>query len=123
MFAGIYLTFRMGSVFLRIASLEVLLLGLLVPALGLSFGYGFAKVCLLPFPVCKTVAIESGMLNSFLALAIIQLSFSQSKADLASVAPFTVAMCSGCEMLLILLVYKAKKRAIHITGDKRVPLV
>ncbi|XP_069322414.1 sodium/bile acid cotransporter 5-like [Eulemur rufifrons] len=116
MFIGIYLTFRVGLMFLKTSNPGVLLLGLLVPALGLLFGYSFAKVCMLPLPVCKTVAIESGILNSFLALAIIQLSFSQSKAELASVAPFTVAMCSGCEMLLILLVYKAKR---FIAEDKR----
>lgn len=125
MFAGIYLTFRMGFMFLKTVNLEVLLLGLLVPALGLLFGYSFAKVCMLPLPVCKTVAIESGMLNSFLALVIIQLSFSQSRADLASVAPFTVALCSACEMLLILLIYKAKKRLVLIAEvkRKRIPLV
>ncbi|XP_003782569.1 sodium/bile acid cotransporter 5-like [Otolemur garnettii] len=116
MFTGIYLTFRMGLMFLRTANVGVLLLGLLVPALGLLFGFSFAKVCMLPLPVCKTVAIESGTLNSFLALAIIQLSFSQSKVQLASLAPFTVAMCSGCEMLLILLVYNAKR---YIAEDKR----
>ncbi|XP_058899579.1 sodium/bile acid cotransporter 5 [Kogia breviceps] len=119
MFVGIYLTFRMGLTFLKPVNLEVLLLGVLVPALGLSFGYFFAKISMLPLPVCKTVAIEGGVLNSFLALAIIQLSFSQSNADLASVAPFTVAMCSGCEILLILLFYKAKKRCILIIEEKR----
>ncbi|KAM9626428.1 LOW QUALITY PROTEIN: sodium/bile acid cotransporter 5 [Trichechus inunguis] len=114
---GIHLTYRMGLMFLN--SLEVLLLGLLVPSLGLVFGgYSFGRICMLPLPVRKTVAIESGILNSFLALAI-QLSFSQSKADTASVVPFTVAMCSGCEMLLILLVYKAKKRWILIVEDRR----
>ncbi|XP_036035672.1 sodium/bile acid cotransporter 5 [Onychomys torridus] len=123
MFVGIYLAFRMGLVFLKTANLDVLLLGLLVPALGFTFGYSFAKVYLLPLPVCKTVAIESGMLNSFLALAIIQLSFSQSKAYEASVAPFTVAMCSGCEMLLLLLVYKCKKRGTLSTETEKTPLV
>ncbi|KAM9198589.1 LOW QUALITY PROTEIN: sodium/bile acid cotransporter 5 [Dugong dugon] len=114
---GIHLTYRMGLMFLKTA---VLLLGLLVPSLGLVFGgYSFARICMLPLPVRKTVAIESGILNSFLALAIIQLSLSQSKADIASVVPFTVAMCSGCEMLLILLVYKAKKRWILIVEDRR----
>lgn len=119
MFVGIYLTFTMGSMFLKTANLEVLLLGLSVPTLGLSFGYSFSKVCMLPLPVCKTVAIESGLLNSFLALAIIQLSLSQSKANVASLAPFAVAVCSGCEMLLILLFYKAKKRCIFTRGDKK----
>uniref|UniRef100_A0A8D2AP91 Solute carrier family 10 member 5 n=1 Tax=Sciurus vulgaris TaxID=55149 RepID=A0A8D2AP91_SCIVU len=119
MFVGIYLTFRMGSIFLKTANLEMLLLGLSVPTLGLSFGYSFSKVCMLPLPVCKTVAIESGVLNSFLALAIIQFSLSQAKANLASLAPFTVAMCSGCEMLLILLVYKTKKRCVFTREDKK----
>ncbi|XP_005066849.1 sodium/bile acid cotransporter 5 [Mesocricetus auratus] len=123
MFVGIYLAFRMGLVFLRMANLDVLLLGLLVPALGFLFGYSFAKVSMLPLPVCKTVAIESGMLNSFLALAIIQLSFSQPMAYEASVAPFTVAVCSGCEMLLLLLVYKGKKRGVNSTGTEKTPLV
>ncbi|XP_028621535.1 sodium/bile acid cotransporter 5 isoform X1 [Grammomys surdaster] len=123
MFVGVYLAFRMGLVFLGMANLEVFLLGLLVPALGFLFGYSFAKVYLLPLPVCKTVAIESGMLNSFLALAIIQLSFSQSKAYEASVAPFTVAMCSGCEMLLLLLVYKAKRWPFLSTENEKTPLV
>ncbi|XP_012595463.2 sodium/bile acid cotransporter 5 [Microcebus murinus] len=121
MFIGIYLTFRVGLMFLKIANPGVLLLGLLVPALGLSFGYSFAKVCMLPLPVCKTVAIESGILNSFLALAIIQLSFSQCKAELASVAPFIVAMCSGSEMLLILLVYKAKRFIVEDKRKKKFP--
>ncbi|XP_077019336.1 sodium/bile acid cotransporter 5 [Tamandua tetradactyla] len=116
---GIYLTFRMGLIFLKTVNLETLLLGLLAPALGLLFGYSLAKICMLPLPVCKTIAIECGMLNSFLALAVIHLSFSQSKADLASAAPFTVAMCSGCEMLLLLLVYKAKKRRIFTIEEKR----
>ncbi|CAH6777266.1 sodium/bile acid cotransporter 5 [Phodopus roborovskii] len=122
-FVGICLAFRMGLVFLRMANLDVLLLGLLVPALGFLFGYSFARVSMQPLPVCKTVAIECGMLNSFLALAIIQLSFSQSKAYEASVAPFTVAMCSGCEMLLLLLVHKGKKRGILSTETKRTLLV
>lgn len=123
MFVGVYLAFRMGLVFLRVASLEVFLLGLLVPALGFLFGYSSAKIYLLPLPVCKTVAIESGMLNSFLALAIIQLSFPPSEAYEASAAPFTVAMCSGCEMLLFLLVYKAKRRPFLSTENENTPLV
>ncbi|CAK6438687.1 unnamed protein product [Pipistrellus nathusii] len=119
MSAGIYLMFRMGSVFLRTDSPEVLLLGALVPALGLLFGYCPANICRLPPAVCKTVAIESGALNSFLALAIIQLALPRAQADAASVAPFTVALCSGCEMLLLLLVYQAKKWCVRITGEKR----
>lgn len=119
MSAGVYLTFRMGLVFLKTVSLEVFLLSVLIPALGLCFGYSFAKMSMLPLPICKTVAVESGTLNSFLALAVIQLSLSQSKADMASVGPFTVAICSGCEMLLILLVYKTWKKYILVTEDKR----
>ncbi|XP_036590781.1 sodium/bile acid cotransporter 5 [Trichosurus vulpecula] len=116
---GIYLSFRIGLIFTKTIKLEVLFLGLLVPALGLLFGYSLSKMFMLPLPVCKTVAIEGGALNSFLALAIIQLSFPQHKADLASVAPFTVAMCSGCEMLFMILLYKAKKIIILNVKDEK----
>lgn len=111
---GIYLTLKMGLVVVKTVNLEVLLLGALVPALGFSFGFFLAKTSMLPLPLCKTLAIECGLLNSFLALAVIQLSLSQAKANLASVAPFIVAMCSGCEMSLILLVYKAKNKIAFI---------
>lgn len=60
MFVRIFLAFRTGLVFLRMANLNVLLLGLLVPALGFMFGYFFAEVYMLPLPVCKTIAIKSG---------------------------------------------------------------
>lgn len=115
---GICLTCRMGLMIVKTVNLEVLLLGALVPVLGLLFGFSFAKISMLPVPLCKTVAIECGVLNSFLALAVIQLSFSQARANLASTAPFTVAMCSGCEMLLILLVYKAKEKIAFIIEYK-----
>ncbi|XP_004602614.2 sodium/bile acid cotransporter 5 [Sorex araneus] len=118
MSVGIYLTFRMGLAIAQTVNLEVLLLGALVPVLGLLFGFSLAKASLLPLPLCKSVAIECGLLNSFLALAIIQLSFSQSKANSASAAPFIVAMCSGCEMLLILLVYKAKEKFAFLKDYK-----
>ncbi|XP_068956294.1 sodium/bile acid cotransporter 5 [Petaurus breviceps papuanus] len=116
---GIYLSFRMGLIFTKTINLEVFFLGLLVPALGLLFGYSFSKMFMLPLSVCKTVAIEGGALNSFLALAIIQLSFPQHKADLASIAPFTVAMCSGCEMLFVILLYKAKKITVLNVEDEK----
>ncbi|KAM6215958.1 sodium/bile acid cotransporter 5 [Rhynchocyon petersi] len=119
MSVGIYFTLGMGLMFLKTVSLKVFLLGLLVPALGLLFGFSFAKISMLPLSICKTVAIESGILNCFLALAIIQLSFSPPVADTASVAPFTVAMCSGCEMLLILLVYKARKSWLLIEEKRK----
>ncbi|XP_044513863.1 sodium/bile acid cotransporter 5 [Gracilinanus agilis] len=119
MSVGIYLSFRMGSLFAKTISLEMLFLGILVPVLGLLFGYSFSKMLMLPLPVCKTVAIEGGALNSFLALAIIQLSFPQPKADLASAAPFTVAMCSGFEMLLMILLYNAKKiTVLNVENEK-----
>ncbi|XP_043832471.1 sodium/bile acid cotransporter 5 [Dromiciops gliroides] len=119
MSVGIYLSFKMGLLLTKTINLEVFFLGLLVPALGLLFGYSFSKMFMLPLPVCKTVAIEGGALNSFLALAIIQLSFPQQKADLASVAPFTVAMCSGCEMLFMILLYKAKKIIVLNVEDEK----
>ncbi|XP_028925198.1 sodium/bile acid cotransporter 5 [Ornithorhynchus anatinus] len=125
MSAGIYLSFRAGLAFLRAASFRVLLLGMLVPSLGLGIGYWSAALLTLPLPARKTVAVESGVLNSFLALAVIQLSFPQPKAHLASVAPFTVAVMTGCEMGLVLLIYKVRGRkaaGANHKGQKRTSL-
>ncbi|KAM5314814.1 LOW QUALITY PROTEIN: sodium/bile acid cotransporter 5 [Glossophaga mutica] len=113
MSVGIYLMFRLRFLkqlkFPKTVNLDVLLLGIQVPALGFLFWYSFAKISRLPLQVYKTVyTIKSGMLSSFLPLAIIELSLSL-KADLASVAPFTVAMYSGCEMLPIFLFTRLRK--------------
>ncbi|XP_030046042.1 sodium/bile acid cotransporter 5 [Microcaecilia unicolor] len=110
-FVGIYLSCQMGSVFLKAVNMKLLLMGTLVPAFGLSFGYFFsARLFKLPVPACKTVAIECGVQNCFLALVIIQFSFPQPEADLTSVAPFLVAMCCACEMILVLFFYSTRKK-------------
>lgn len=49
--------------FLKIVNLEVPLLGVLVPALGLLFGCSFANISVLPLTVCK-VATKNGTLVS-----------------------------------------------------------
>ncbi|XP_007894963.1 sodium/bile acid cotransporter 5 [Callorhinchus milii] len=107
---GFYLGFKMGLTFLQNADLKLCLLGLLVPPFGLSIGYLFAGVFKLAFPVRKTVAIESGVQNTLLALAILQFSFSQPEANLSSAAPFVVAISAACEMILLSLVYTCRKR-------------
>ncbi|XP_029447419.1 sodium/bile acid cotransporter 5 [Rhinatrema bivittatum] len=112
-FLGLCLGLRMGSVILKAVNLKLLVTGMLVPAFGLLSGYFLsARLFKLAVPVCKTVAIESGVQNSFLALIIIQLAFPQPEADLTSVGPFLVAMCCACEMILVLLFYSARGKKI-----------
>ncbi|XP_069478227.1 sodium/bile acid cotransporter 5 [Ambystoma mexicanum] len=112
---GIYLGFQVGSQFLAGVHADVLLIALLIPAFGLLLGYCFsARLFKLPFPICKTVAIESGVQNSFLALAIIQLSFPEAEANVMSVAPFLVALGAAGEMLLVVLLYNARKKSVRL---------
>ncbi|XP_043946479.1 sodium/bile acid cotransporter 5 [Protopterus annectens] len=108
---GIYLGFELGSTFIVSLKTDLVLLGMLVPAFGLCLGYFLASnVFKLPVPICKTVAIESGVQNSFLALAILQLSFSRGEANLSSAAPFVVAVSTGTEMLFLVLFYTVRQQ-------------
>uniref|UniRef100_UPI00398F2732 sodium/bile acid cotransporter 5-like n=1 Tax=Pristiophorus japonicus TaxID=55135 RepID=UPI00398F2732 len=107
---GFYLGFKMGSMFLQSADPKLFLIGLLVPAFGLVTGYFSTSIYKLPLPICKTVAIESGVQNTLLALAMLQFSFSQPEADLSSTAPFVVALSAAYEMILMLIFYNCRKR-------------
>ncbi|XP_069075322.1 sodium/bile acid cotransporter 5 [Pleurodeles waltl] len=112
---GIYLGVQMGSHFLTGVQLDLLLIGLLIPLFGLLLGHLLSSTIFkMPGPVCKTVAIESGVQNAFLALAVIQLSFPQAEADMMSVAPFLVALSAAGEMLLIVLVYNTRKKSVRL---------
>ncbi|XP_067887778.1 sodium/bile acid cotransporter 5-like [Heterodontus francisci] len=107
---GFYLGLKMGSTFLQSADPKLFLIGLLVPAFGLFTGYFAASIYKLPLPVCKTVAIESGVQNTLIALVMLQFSFSQPEADLSSAAPFIVALSAAYEMILLLIFYNCRKR-------------
>lgn len=114
MCVGIYLTFSMGLVFRKAMNLTSLL-GVSVPALGLSFGYFFAKISMLPLPVCKTVAIEGGVLNSFLAPC----HYSAFLSSLMQTWHLWLHLQWPCvlhEMLLILLFYR---KGVSLTQKKK----
>ncbi|XP_067833158.1 sodium/bile acid cotransporter 5-like [Heptranchias perlo] len=107
---GFYLGFKMGSTFLQSADPKLFPIGLLVPAFGLFTGYFSASYYKLPLRVCKTVAIESGVQNTLIALAMLQFSFSQAEADASSAAPFIVALSAAYEIILLLIFYNCRKR-------------
>ncbi|XP_078541430.1 sodium/bile acid cotransporter 5-like, partial [Lissotriton helveticus] len=117
---AIYLGVQMGSHFLTGVHRDLLLIGLLIPLFGLLLGHCFSsRLFKLHGPVSKTVAIESGVQNAFLALAVIQLSFPPAEADMMSVAPFVVALSAAGEMLLIVLVYNARKKSARLDRIKQ----
>ncbi|XP_014378070.1 P3 protein [Alligator sinensis] len=100
---GLAMAYHMGAVILAEAQAPVVLAGLTVPAVGLLLGYGLAAGLGLPGPHRRTVAIEVGVQNSLLALAVLQLSFRRHQADMASQAPFVVALSGTSEMLILVL--------------------
>lgn len=106
---GIFMAYQMGASILAAVQLRMVLLGVAVPMTGLLVGYGLARLVGLPSAQRRTVAIEVGVQNSLLALAVMQLSFRRAEADYASQAPFMVALSSTSEMLLLVLAHHAHR--------------
>lgn len=107
---GIFMAYQMGASILANVQLQIVVVGVTVPLLGLVVGGVLARLVGLPSPQRKTVSIEVGVQNSLLALAVMQLSFRRVEADFASQAPFIVALCSTSEMLLLVLGHFAHRR-------------
>ncbi|KAM9471138.1 P3 protein isoform 1-T2 [Clarias gariepinus] len=110
---GVFMAYQMGASILADVQVHIVLVGVTVPVLGLLVGFGLARVAGLDVPQRRTVAIEVGVQNSLLALAVMQLSFHRAEADFASQAPFIVALSSTSEMLLIVLAHLTHRRVCH----------
>nr|CAB3266099.1 sodium/bile acid cotransporter 5-like [Phallusia mammillata] len=61
------------------------ILAILVPFSGLFIATVLCKLVCLDWPLTKAVALESGLKNTVLGVAVIELSFPQPQADLASI--------------------------------------
>ncbi|KAM9327280.1 P3 protein-like [Gastrophryne carolinensis] len=105
MVGGLYMAYQMGSSLLSKVPPILVVAGVSVPLVGLLTGYLLAFLLQLPIPHRRTVSIEVGVQNSLLALAVLQLSFQRTEADLSSQAPFLVALSGTSEMLLLVLLH------------------
>ncbi|GAA6111581.1 P3 protein [Tachysurus ichikawai] len=110
---GVFMAYQMGASILANVQLYIVLVGVSVPVLGLLVGFGLARMAGLAVPQRRTVAIEVGVQNSLLALAVMQLSFRRTEADFASQAPFIVALSSTSEMLLLVIAHLTHRRLCH----------
>lgn len=110
---GVFMAYQMGASILANVQLYIVLVGVTVPLLGLLVGFGLARAAGLAVPQRRTVAIEVGVQNSLLALAVMQLSFRRVEADFASQAPFIVALSSTSEMLLLVIAHLTHRRLCH----------
>uniref|UniRef100_UPI00358EEA99 P3 protein-like n=1 Tax=Myxine glutinosa TaxID=7769 RepID=UPI00358EEA99 len=102
---GVYLATHVAVNILPGCDGRIFIAAVLVPFSGLLFGFVGSRLVGLHQGAARSVAIECGVQNSFLALAVLQLSFEQDQADHASCAPFAVALCTVGEMWLILGTY------------------
>ncbi|XP_061102330.1 P3 protein-like [Conger conger] len=107
---GVFVAYQMGASILAHVRPRIVAAGASVPVFGLLLGYAAARGAGLAVPQSRTVAIEVGVQNSLLALAVMQLSFRRAEADFASQAPFIVALSSTSEMLLLVLAHLAHRR-------------
>lgn len=110
---GVFMAYQMGASILANVQLGMVLVGVTVPALGLLVGLGLARLAGLAVSQKRTVAIEVGVQNSLLALAVMQLSFGRAEADFASQAPFIIALSSTSEMLLLVIAHLTHTRLCH----------
>ncbi|XP_053552122.1 P3 protein [Bombina bombina] len=110
MVGGLVMAYQMGSSLLSQVPTMLVAAALTVPLVGLIAGYLLATCLRLPIAQCRTVSIEVGVQNSLLALAVLQLSFPRTEADISSQAPFLVALSGTSEMLLIVILHATYRK-------------
>ncbi|KAJ8335552.1 hypothetical protein SKAU_G00388940 [Synaphobranchus kaupii] len=79
---GVFVAYQMGASILAHVRPQIVAVGVTVPVFGLLLGYAMAWGAGLAPPHRRTVAIEVGVQNSLLALAVMQLSFRRARGRL-----------------------------------------
>ena len=99
------------------------ILGFVVPACGYLIAMILARISGFEWSKTKAIFLESGMKNTLLGVAVIEISFPQPKADLNSVIMFQI---SAGQTILCLLFYlahlikSAYSRSLEYNGHLKV---
>lgn len=87
-------------------TLKVLLSAVSLVLLGYAFG-GFASLLLRqPWPDALTVAIETGVQNTGIAIFVLRVTLDQPEADINTVVPVAVAIMTPFPLLLLWLIQR-----------------
>ncbi|XP_076809287.1 sodium/bile acid cotransporter 5-like [Clavelina lepadiformis] len=85
------------------------LLAPLIPLSGFIIATGLARCLSVNWPLSKAVGLESGLKNTFLGVAVIELSFPQPEADLASILIIMVTIGQVVVSMIWYFLYLVKQ--------------
>lgn len=87
-------------------SWKVLFVSVLLPWSGFAFGLTISKLFKQERSDCLTVAIETGMLNTNIAIYLLTFTLPEPEADLAKIIPIGVKLVAHLPMILLLAYQK-----------------
>ncbi|XP_014663962.1 PREDICTED: ileal sodium/bile acid cotransporter-like isoform X2 [Priapulus caudatus] len=95
-----------------------------LPWLGFTMGGLVAIITRRPWPIVKTIAIETGFQNAGIALVLLRSTFPQPEADLAAVVPIICTILTPLPLIVIFIVrlvvmrIRGESTSADLTADK-----
>jgi len=103
----------------RLFSAHVILIGCALPYIGFIIGGIIASFCKQTPGNIKTIAIETGLQNTGIAMILLLNSFPEPMGDLSSIAPIAAEVMSPIPPLIIAVVYLIYKKCCTKSKDVR----
>lgn len=91
-------------------SWQIIVAGMGLPWLGYLLAWGVAKVFRQEPKDCLTIAIETGIQNSGIAIFLLRFTLPQPAADLTTICPVAVSIMTPLPLLCIFLYQKLRER-------------
>ncbi|XP_071056393.1 sodium/bile acid cotransporter 5 [Onthophagus taurus] len=104
----------------KLFSWELVIAGMGLPWLGYAFAWIFSRfVCRQNPKDSLTIAIETGIQNTGIAIFLLRFTLPQPEADITTIAPVAVATMTPIPLFLIYIIQKIKNRRQpeeHVNG-------
>ncbi|XP_045191367.2 ileal sodium/bile acid cotransporter-like [Mercenaria mercenaria] len=97
---------------------EILLAGALVPYIGFVFGGVMAMITRQSWKRVRTIAIETGIQNTGIAIVLLKVSLPPPDNDISIVAPIAAAIFTPVPMLIAIIWYEIYKRCYKKNKDE-----
>lgn len=97
---------------------EILLAGALVPYIGFLFGGVVAFITRQSWKSIRTIAIETGIQNTGIAIVLLKVSLPPPDNDISIVAPITAAIFTPIPMVVAIISYEIYKRCYKKKRDQ-----
>lgn len=97
---------------------EILLAGALVPYLGFLFGGIVAFVTRQSWKSIRTIAIETGIQNTGVAIVLLKVSLPPPDNDISIVPPIAAAIFTPVPMLIAIVSYEIYKRCFKKKNEE-----